>query len=187
MFPWITQVRKKKIQTSANNVSMHPLWKAAWEVILKCTTEKRNATNATMLLLKQAIWVDIWKCTVEKSRTNATNVTMPLLGQAIWGHIWKRTTEKNQTKWHMESAESFEYSNIIYSEGSVDLNLRMWLYDGTGDSIVCLCEWEWETNRRSDKVLNLNSGPEFGTLSERLDKRNCVAVFLQFGQKHLAI
>ena len=99
MFPWETQIKKEKNHTTATNVSIHPLWKADWEVILKCTTEKShtNATNATMLLLMQAIWGHIWKLTVEKSQTNATNVTLHPLIQVVWGHIWKCTVEKSQT------------------------------------------------------------------------------------------
>ena len=40
IFPWEAQTMKEKNQIGATNVSMHPLWKAAWTVILKSTAEK---------------------------------------------------------------------------------------------------------------------------------------------------
>ena len=57
MYTWETQIMKEKNQTSATNVSMHPLWKAAWEVILKYTVEKTqtNATNVTLPFLRQEV------------------------------------------------------------------------------------------------------------------------------------
>ena len=81
-------------------MSMHPLWKATWKVILKCTAEKShtNATNAFILHLMQAIWGDIWKRTLEKGQTNATNVALHPHRQVIWGDIWKRTVGKKSKK-----------------------------------------------------------------------------------------
>ena len=88
-----------KSQTSATNVTMHPIRQAIWGHIWKRPVEKShtNATSVTMHPLGQAIWGHIWKRTVEKSQTIATSVTMHPLVQTIWGHIWRRTVEKSQT------------------------------------------------------------------------------------------
>ena len=89
IFLWETQIMWETNQTSATNVSMHPLWKAAWKVILKSTAKKSqtSATNVTLPFLGQAIWWDILKYTVEKSQIIAINATMHALKWALWEDI----------------------------------------------------------------------------------------------------
>ena len=118
----------------------------------------------------------------EKS-INATNVTLPPFRQAIWGHIWKQMQpmwlcifscrrfegtfentrwQNDKLEWHIESAKSFEYSNTIYSKGSVDVNFKK--------VIKLLIMWRNRRQHRYCRLLSLQMG----------NKRNCVAAFLQF-------
>ena len=72
---------------------------------------------------------------MEKNQTNATNVTLHLC---------------ISQKWHIESIESLENSNIIYSGGSVDVNLIYCLCDRTGDNIFVSVN---ENGRKKEIVL----------------------------------
>ena len=113
--------------------------------------------------------------TFENTQWRKVKQMQPVWVCILWSSRFKDPFEntrwrKVKLKWHMESVESFEYSNNIYSKGYLDVNLRWqnyWSCDGTGDNINIFV------------FLSLQMRME--------DKINCCSVFLQFGQIHLAI
>ena len=112
-----------------------------------------------LCILSFRCFEDAFEYTQWRKVKNATNVTMhPLRQETFENTRWRQI----RLKWDMESAESFDNSNSLYSNGSVDiilLSLYFYKYDYSCNKqdtifLFLIREWQWETMGNCVAVLS---------------------------------
>ena len=146
---------------------MQPVWLCiCWDRQSEDTFENGQWRKAKQM---QQVWLCIYLCTSFKDTFDNTR--------------WRKV--KLAKKWHVGSVESFEYSNNIYSEGYLDVNLRRWQNylscDGTGDNIEIYVFLSLQM-RMEDKISCVAVLSFFN-----LDKYIWQLGQIHFGQTYLAI
>ena len=84
VFPWETQMRKEKNRTSATNVCIHHLWKAAWEVILHVITCNNYNPQKRKVIQMRPMRICFCSCTqFENTFENAQGTKVKQM-QPMW-------------------------------------------------------------------------------------------------------